>query len=132
MPNKLAQKVGEINKKNIVRNIIRAFKRYFLNKRAKPLTPLVFFPQENIDECRSKFKSFFKDKKFNNSILKRLVTDKLYGGIFEYFLQNQSDNYIAVSNVKAKDSHRIFVEYLLICFKDTVLLDNIETYTKNF
>ncbi|EAS01843.2 hypothetical protein TTHERM_00566870 (macronuclear) [Tetrahymena thermophila SB210] len=126
----IVDQVIHLNKKNIVRNIIRAFKKYFLNKKAKPQAALQFFPEQSLEASRNQFKQYFANKKFNNSILKQLIVHPKYGEIFNFFLLNKSNEYLDHSNIKTKKSHELFINYLVLCYNDPQKLTYLETYSK--
>ncbi|KAL4487441.1 hypothetical protein ABPG72_006961 [Tetrahymena utriculariae] len=126
----IVDQVIHLNKKNIVRNIIRAFKKYFLNKKVKPQAAQQFFLEQPLETSRSQFKQYFVNKKFNNSILKQLITHPKYGEIFNFFLLNKSSEYLDHSNIKTKKSHELFINYLVLCYNDPQKLTYLETYAK--
>ncbi|KAL4437843.1 hypothetical protein ABPG74_001014 [Tetrahymena malaccensis] len=126
----IVDQVMHLNKKNIVRNVIRAFKKYFLNKKVKPQAAQQFFPEQSLEASRNQFKQYFVNKKFNNSILKQLIVHPKYGEIFNFFLLNKSSEYLDHSNIKTKKSHELFINYLVLCYNDPQKLTYLETYSK--
>lgn len=97
-----------LDKKNMVRNLVRAFIRYFLDKERLPLINRAFFVEQNENQTKVLFKEYFTKRKFNNLVLKELIKHALYGAIFHQFLGSHSLNYLKNSNVKAKDNHYKF------------------------
>ncbi|KAL4498020.1 hypothetical protein ABPG72_014877 [Tetrahymena utriculariae] len=118
------------NKKNVVRNLMRAFKQYFLNRKTSEQIVKLFFPSQNAKEVQQKFKRYFSQRKFNHHSIKQLVQHDKYGVVFHQFLKEHSQSYLQKSSVKMQELHQVFIDFLLLCFKDIDLLDNLETYSK--
>ncbi|EAR83330.2 hypothetical protein TTHERM_00947570 (macronuclear) [Tetrahymena thermophila SB210] len=118
------------NKKNVVRNLMRAFKQYFLNRKTSDQIVKLFFPNQNAKDVQQKFKRYFSQRKFNHNSIKQLVQHDKYGVVFHQFLKEHSQSYLQKSSVKMQELHQVFIDFLLLCFKDIDLLDNLETYSK--
>ncbi|KAL4428912.1 hypothetical protein ABPG74_017502 [Tetrahymena malaccensis] len=118
------------NKKNVVRNLMRAFKQYFLNRKTSEQIVKLFFPNQNAKDVQQKFKRYFSQRKFNHHSIKQLVQHEKYGVVFHQFLKEHSQSYLQKSSVKMQELHQVFIDFLLLCFKDIDLLDNLETYSK--
>ncbi|KAL4487440.1 hypothetical protein ABPG72_006960 [Tetrahymena utriculariae] len=120
-----------LDKKNIVRNLIRAFIRFLFSKSSFPHIHKKYFSNITESESKQQLKKYFTKKKFNNYVIKQIVQHQLYGSIFKFFLEKEAMNYLQHSNVKCKQNHERFIQFLVRCYDDYNLLENLECYVKN-
>ncbi|EWS72829.1 hypothetical protein TTHERM_000566889 (macronuclear) [Tetrahymena thermophila SB210] len=120
-----------LDKKNIVRNLIRAFIRFLFSKSSFPHIHKTYFSNITENESKQQLKKYFTKKKFNNYVIKQIVQHQLYGNIFKFFLEKEAMNYLQHSNVKCKQNHERFIQFLVKCYDDYNLLENLECYVKN-
>lgn len=122
------------NKKNVVKNIMNAFKNFVLDaelkntpKMNKNIVSLYNSAKDDNadthDEIVKKFKRYINAKNFNHYSMRLLILHPNYGPLLHYFLQEPIIEW--AKNCKATDlpSHFVMVDFLLLGFKDIKYID---------
>ncbi|KAL4467080.1 hypothetical protein ABPG72_019290 [Tetrahymena utriculariae] len=129
------------NKKNVVKNIMSAFKNFILeplhhNYNLKDLdVVLEMYNQtkkgiDDISEMQAKFKRYITSKNFNHYTVKLLIQHQNYSNVFKYFLGGPIEEWITASKVADVKSHKIMIEFLKECFDDIRLIDLLKRHEK--
>ncbi|EAR93019.1 hypothetical protein TTHERM_00448630 (macronuclear) [Tetrahymena thermophila SB210] len=129
------------NKKNVVKNIMSAFKNFILeplhhNYNLKDLdVVLEMYNQtkkgiDDMSEMQAKFKRYITSKNFNHYTVKLLIQHQNYSNVFKYFLSGPIEEWITASKVADVNSHKIMIEFLKECFDDIRLIDLLKRHEK--
>ncbi|KAL4442650.1 hypothetical protein ABPG74_007052 [Tetrahymena malaccensis] len=129
------------NKKNVVKNIMSAFKNFILeplhhNYNLKDLDVVLdMYNQtkkgiDDIAEMQAKFKRYITSKNFNHYTVKLLIQHQNYSNVFKYFLSGPIEEWITASKVADVKSHKIMIEFLKECFDDIRLIDLLKRHEK--
>lgn len=65
--------------------------------------------KKQIEGFSRKFKKFLNGKQFNNTTLKNVVRNKLYGKLFDDFLQTHAAEWLRLSKTKNKDDLKVLI-----------------------
>ncbi|EAS01845.4 hypothetical protein TTHERM_00566890 (macronuclear) [Tetrahymena thermophila SB210] len=122
--------IVSLNKKNVIRNLIRAFLQYLFGKNQKVSILQQYFPNSSDYDTKCQIKRYFAKKKYNHLVLKQLYKHQIYGQMFKQFLLTEAHNYLQRSQIKEKENHVIFINYMIKCYEDERLLEKLETYSK--
>ncbi|KAL4502404.1 hypothetical protein ABPG72_011991 [Tetrahymena utriculariae] len=114
---------------NIVKNIIKQFLNYLLNEQNESLVSEFIF-QKTYDYCKKLIKKYFKDIKYNNQSLIKLVQHRQYGKGLEYFLTFDVYDQLLISKVQNLNQHLQYIEFIKKCCVNRKLLDKINFYKR--
>lgn len=87
--------------------------------------------KKDLEGFYRKFKKFFNGKQYNNNTLKIVLRNKLYGKLFNDFLEFHSDKWLEESKSKNKDDLRIIIKFLQICHQNLDYLVFLRDHDKS-
>ncbi|KAL4470311.1 hypothetical protein ABPG74_011922 [Tetrahymena malaccensis] len=116
---------------NILKNIFKQFLNYLLKLQNESLVSDFIF-QKPYDYCRKLIKKYFKDIKYNNQSLVKLVQHKQYGKGLEYFLTFDAYDELLISKVQNLNQHLESIQYIKQCCVNKQLLDEINFYKRKY
>ncbi|KAL4499075.1 hypothetical protein ABPG72_016977 [Tetrahymena utriculariae] len=122
------------NKKNVVKNIMSAFKTFVLTWGDKKAIEQIYNSSnsscEEIEDIQRKFKRYIGSKSFNHYSLRLLILHVNYGPIFKFFLEKFSTEWLENSKIKDTESHQKMIQFFLSCFEDIKIIDALRRHPK--
>ncbi|KAL4449948.1 hypothetical protein ABPG74_015067 [Tetrahymena malaccensis] len=129
------------NKKNVVKNIMNAFKNFVLEAELKN-TPKVnqnivnlynnakSDESDNLAEIIKKFKRYINSKNFNHYSMRLLILHPNYGPVLQYFLKGPIYEWAKTCKANDLASHFVMVDFLLLSFSDIKYIDELKRHEK--
>lgn len=146
------------NKKNVVKNIMNAFKNFVLdtdlknetkvNQRITELynagkiegvtvgsddissTSNDDSSQDSLPEIVKKFRRYINAKNFNHYSIRLLILHPNYGPILKYFLTGPAYHWISSSKVNDHDAHFVMINFLSLSCADVSVIDQLKRHEK--
>ncbi|KAL4510735.1 hypothetical protein ABPG72_004889 [Tetrahymena utriculariae] len=125
-----AQYKFTLERLNVFKNILRAFKNYMKTKGDSVVIECMDSLQKPINIIKKQFNFFSKRHAPNSRLLSLLFCYDRYGRQFEYFLNHYSLEWLASSKVKDLTQHIYTILYLCRCFKNESMQQNIKVNKK--
>lgn len=129
------------NKKNVVKNIMNAFKNFVLEAELKN-TPKVnqnivnlynnakSDESDSLSEIIKKFKRYINSKNFNHYSMRLLILHPNYGPVLQYFLKGPIYEWAKTCKANDLASHFVMVDFLLLSFSDIKYIDELKRHEK--
>jgi len=95
------------DKKNVVKNFVKAFRGFLCQwgDEEKVMQYAELPNKKRLEEYRQEWIEFEKSAKYNNRLIKQLLTNSKFQYTFVYFLQNSATEWLRDSGVVDKKSH---------------------------
>ncbi|KAL4462077.1 hypothetical protein ABPG74_000922 [Tetrahymena malaccensis] len=106
---------------NILKNIISAFMKHFKHMKDNKIIPEISINQ--FQNFRKQLVRYMKKHSFNYSVVKYLITHKIYKLLLLNFLQNESADWLNKSKVVEKEEVIQKILFLKNCIRDPKLFD---------
>ncbi|EWS75969.1 hypothetical protein TTHERM_000158528 (macronuclear) [Tetrahymena thermophila SB210] len=116
---------------NILKNIVKQFLNYLLREQNESLVSDFIF-QKPYSYCKRLIKKYFKNIKYNNQCLVKLVQHKQYGKGLEYFLTFDAYNELLISKVQNLNQHLQSIQFIKKCCVNRKLLGDINFYKRRY
>ncbi|EAS07002.2 hypothetical protein TTHERM_00841280 (macronuclear) [Tetrahymena thermophila SB210] len=102
-----SQQLGTLSKKNVVKNIVKAFQRYLKSEEFKQEIETILEKHSSIsyEPFLKKYLSYEKKKSYNNNLIKLLINNEDFSSVFKFFIKNRSKQMLQNSNVSDKITH---------------------------
>ncbi|KAL4469862.1 hypothetical protein ABPG72_011083 [Tetrahymena utriculariae] len=127
---RIVQTYQKISKININKNIIKAFKKFMLDKDNSDILSSFGITQDS-KNLYKQMKIFFDSLNHNNHSVTKIIDHPLYGGAFEFFLTFYAEAWLKSSRVQDKSAHFIAIDFFkLCCTENKVKLSNFKYYSK--
>ncbi|KAL4429728.1 hypothetical protein ABPG74_001414 [Tetrahymena malaccensis] len=127
---RIIQTYQKISKININKNIIKAFKKFMLDKDNSDILSSFGITQDSKNSYKQ-MKIFFDSLNHNNHSVTKIIDHPLYGGAFEFFLTFYAESWLKSSRVQDKSAHFIAIDFFkLCCTENKVKLSNFKYYSK--
>ncbi|EAR82845.1 hypothetical protein TTHERM_01080530 (macronuclear) [Tetrahymena thermophila SB210] len=127
---RIIQTYQKISKININKNIIKAFKKFMLEKDNSDILSSFGITQDSKNSYKQ-MKIFFDSLNHNNHSVTKIIDHPLYGGAFEFFLTFYAESWLKSSRVQDKQAHFIAIDFFkLCCTENKVKLSNFKYYSK--
>lgn len=107
-------KKSKFDKKNVVKNFVKAFDSYFLDPHNdQEILSLFNIPsREVLKKSRLAYEKLEKGMKYNNKMIIAIIYSE-FKDVFQHFLAVEADKWIQNSSVFDKDAHKsILKDYL--------------------
>ncbi|KAL4487626.1 hypothetical protein ABPG72_017415 [Tetrahymena utriculariae] len=146
----LLSQIQQISKQNSAKAFLKAYKKFALQDheyiynyqinenqyyykvcREMPIIRIDNPTKKDLEGFYRKFKKFFNGKQYNNNTLKIVLRNKLYGKLFNDFLELHSDKWLEESKSKNKDDLRIIIKFLSICHQNLDYLVFLRDHDKS-
>ncbi|KAL4437591.1 hypothetical protein ABPG74_017829 [Tetrahymena malaccensis] len=146
----LLSQIQQISKQNSAKAFLKAYKKFALQDheyiynyqinenqyyykvcREMPIIRIDNPTKKDLEGFYRKFKKFFNGKQYNNNTLKIVLRNKLYGKLFNDFLELHSDKWLEESKSKNKDDLRIIIKFLQICHQNLDYLVFLRDHDKS-
>lgn len=122
------------NKKNVVKNIMNAFKNFILDNEQKNSQKvnerivelyntgkeevLDGSGEDSLSEITKKFRRYINSKNFNHYSIRLLILHPNYGPLLKYFLAGPAFHWIATSKVNDHAAHFVMINFLALSCAD--------------
>ncbi|KAL4435108.1 hypothetical protein ABPG74_003601 [Tetrahymena malaccensis] len=121
------------DRKNLVKNFIKAFRGFINNQSDEPevlavLKEALSDPSQIISELnsiRKNFEKFISKKNYNNTLMVELIQNQEFNVLFSYFLKEKAQEWIYSSKIKDKLSHEEALNHYLLSLKDSKALAKV-------
>ncbi|KAL4474126.1 hypothetical protein ABPG72_002851 [Tetrahymena utriculariae] len=128
-----AQQIGNtLQKKNVVKNIVKAFQRYLKSEEFKQEIETILQKHSTIsyEPFLKKYLSYEKKKSYNNNLIKLLINNEDFSNVFKFFITNRSKQMLQNSNVSDKMTHFQILDKYIKAIEDPDSNGNIFSSNK--
>ncbi|KAL4429785.1 hypothetical protein ABPG74_004422 [Tetrahymena malaccensis] len=125
--NDTTQQIGTLSKKNVVKNIVKAFQRYLKSEEFKQEIETLLQKHSCIsyELFLKKYLSYEKKKSYNNNLIKLLINNEDFSNVFKFFIVNRSKQMLQNSNVSDKVTHFQILDKYIEAIEDPFSNENI-------
>lgn len=120
---------NKVDKKNVVKNYVKAFRGYLLNW--GDLKELLAILQTDslyeLEKVRRAYQLYEKKKKYNNKLMKDLLLNKKFKDLFQYFLLHRAQQWLNTSSVIDKESHFSVLRFYQKAIEEPYLLSKLNS-----
>ncbi|EAR87598.1 hypothetical protein TTHERM_00071050 (macronuclear) [Tetrahymena thermophila SB210] len=104
-------KKSKFDKKNVVKNFVKAFDSFFLDSHNDQLVMNIAQIQsrDQLKKYKFAYEKLEKSMKYNNKMIIAIIYSE-YKDIFQHFLQTEADKWIQNSSVFDKEAHRAILK----------------------
>ncbi|KAL4453006.1 hypothetical protein ABPG73_004784 [Tetrahymena malaccensis] len=116
---------------NTVKNLVRSFITYMKKKCDSLIIECMDSENKDITSIQKNFKKFVGKQSINNNFLQKIIQSERYGIQFQYYLKVYSFHWLAKSKITNKYAHLIAIFFILRCFSNQSLIEEITAYKKD-
>ncbi|EAR84470.1 hypothetical protein TTHERM_00691680 (macronuclear) [Tetrahymena thermophila SB210] len=121
------------DRKNLVKNFIKAFRGFINNPSDEPEVLVVLKEaisessqiMSELNSIRKNFEKFISKKNYNNTLMVELIQNQEFNVLFSYFLKEKAQEWIYSSKIKDKLSHEEALNHYLLSLKDSKALAKV-------